>query len=469
MTHYALLIDGTLHDSQHHDEVLDPATELPIGQAPRASDAQVDQAVTAAHRAWPTCAADLPARKQALGEAARILKENQQAIAELISLEQGRPLHFTQGEVAGTIATFAHYAAFDAPEAQVLRDADQRRVKVERRPLGVVAAITPWNVPIILLVHKLAPALHAGNAVVVKPSEHTPLSTLLLGQLLKDVFPAGVLNIIAGDGQVGERLSRHPLVRHITFTGSVATGKRLYAGAADDLKRLTLELGGNDAALVLDDADPEAIAEALFWGAFWNTGQVCFAIKRLYVHESLFERTLAALVARAQRTRIGHGLEQGTELGPLTTRQQLERVEALVADAVANGATLHSGGHRLAGPGFFYAPTFVTGVGAGVALVDEEQFGPVLPLIPFNDDDQAVALANSSPYGLGASVWTADTTRGEALARRLDVGLAWVNQHLDIQPGAPKGGYKWSGLGYEGGWQGYEAFTQLQVVNTRRS
>src|SRR5471032_3000166 len=190
-----------------------------------------------------------------------------------------------------------------------------------------------------------------------------------------------------------------------------------------------------------------AIAEALFWGAFWNTGQVCFAIKRLYVHESLCERTLAALVARAQRTRIGHGLEPGTELGPLTTRQQLERVEALVADAVANGATLHSGGHRLAGPGFFYAPTFVTGVGAGVALVDEEQFGPVLPLIPFNDDDQAVALANSSPYGLGASVWTADTTRGEALARRLDVGLAWVNQHLDIQPGAPKGGYKWSGLG----------------------
>ena len=468
MTHYALLIDGQLHPGKQDDEVLDPATEQVVGYAARASQAQVDTAVNSAHNAFTDWAANPQARRTALALAASVLRENSQSLAELISREQGRPLRFTLGEVAGAAATFDYYAHFEAPGVEILRDDEQRRASIERRPLGVVAAITPWNVPIILLVLKLAPALHAGNTVVAKPSEHTPLSTLLLGQLLKDVFPAGVLNIVAGDGEVGEQLSSHPLVRHITFTGSVATGKRLYAGAASDLKRLTLELGGNDAALVLEDADIPAIAEALFWGAFWNSGQVCFAIKRLYVHESLFQPLIDALVARAEKTRLGHGLDAQTELGPLTNRQQLERVKALVADARKHGAVIHSGGEQPEGPGYFFAPTIVSGIGAGVALVDEEQFGPVLPVIPFSDVEDAIRQANASPYGLGASVWTRDIARGEAIARRLDAGLAWVNQHLEVQPGAPKGGYKWSGLGYEGGLRGYEAFSDLQVLNVAR-
>ena len=468
MTHYALLIDGQLHTTEHLDEVLDPATEQVVGHAPRASEAQVDAAVEAAQRAFAGWAADPQARRQALGLAAAVLRENTQQIAELISLEQGRPLRFTLGEVAGAAATFDHYAGFEAPPADVLRDDDQRLVRLERRPLGVVAAITPWNVPIILLVLKLAPALHAGNTLVAKPSEHTPLSTVLLGHLLKDVFPAGVLNIVAGDGAIGEHLSRHPQVRHITFTGSVSTGKHLYAGASADLKRLTLELGGNDAALVLADADIPAIAESLFWGAFWNSGQVCFAIKRLYVHKSLFEPLIAALVARAERTRLGSGLDPDTELGPLTNRQQLERVKALVADARTHGAVVHTGGTQPDGPGYFFAPTIVSGIGAGIALVDEEQFGPVLPVIAFDDVEDAIRQANASPFGLGASVWTRDVAQGEAIARRLDAGLAWVNQHLDVHPGAPKGGYKWSGLGYEGGLRGYDAFSDLQVINIAR-
>ena len=468
MTHYALLIDGQLQTAEHLDEVLDPATEQVVGYAARASEAQVDAAVEAAQRAFAAWAADPQARRHALALAAAILRENSQQIAELISLEQGRPLRFTVGEVAGAAATLDHYASFETPPAEVLRDDEQRLVRIERRPLGVVAAITPWNVPIILLVLKLAPALHAGNTLVAKPSEHTPLSTLLLGHLLKDVFPAGVLNIVAGDGAIGERLSRHPQVRHITFTGSVATGKNLYAGAADDLKRLTLELGGNDAALVLADADIPAIAESLFWGAFWNSGQVCFAIKRLYVHQSLFEPLVAALVARAEKTRLGSGLDPDTELGPLTNRQQLERVKALVADARAHGAVVHTGGKQPDGPGYFFAPTIVSGIGTGVALVDEEQFGPVLPVIAFDDVEDAIRQANASPFGLGASVWTRDVARGEAIARRLDAGLAWVNQHLDVHPGAPKGGYKWSGLGYEGGLRGYDAFSDLQVINIAR-
>lgn len=468
MTHYALLINGHLHPGEQADAVLDPATEQTVGHAARASRAQVDEAVDAAHAAFAAWAADPQARRDALALAASVVRENSQSLAELISREQGRPLRFTLGEVAGAAATFDHYAAFQAPAAQVLRDDEQRQVRLERRPLGVVAAITPWNVPLILLVLKLAPALHAGNTLVAKPSEYTPLSTLLLGHLLKDVFPAGVLNIIAGDGAIGEHLSQHPRVRHITFTGSVATGKRLYAGAATDLKRLTLELGGNDAALVLEDADVPAIAEALFWGAFWNSGQVCFAIKRLYVHERLFQPLIDALVERAGRTRLGSGLDPLTELGPLTNRPQLERVKALVADARVHGAVIHSGGESPQGPGYFYPPTLISGIGAGVALVDEEQFGPVLPVIPFSDVEDAIRQANASPYGLGGSVWTRDVARGEAIARRLDVGLAWVNQHLDVHPGAPKGGYKWSGLGYEGGLRGYDAFSDLQVINTAR-
>ncbi|WP_263143913.1 aldehyde dehydrogenase family protein [Pseudomonas sp. RIT-PI-AD] len=468
MSRHDLLINGQLHPAAVYDDVFDPASGEPVGQAARASLDQVEQAVAAAARALPAWARAPEARRLSLAAAATRVREHAAALAELVTREQGRPLHATRQEIAGVAATLDHYASLEFPADTILQDDDERLVRLVRRPLGVVAAITPWNVPLILLVLKLAPALHAGNTLVAKPSEHTPLSTLLLASLLRDLFPAGVLNLVAGDGAVGEHLARQPAVRHITFTGSVATGKRLYAGAADDLKRLTLELGGNDAALVLEDADVAAIAEPLFWGAFWNSGQVCFAIKRLYVHERLFEPLLAALVARAERTRLGHGLDPQTELGPLSNRQQLERVEALVADARRQGARIHSGGRRLEGPGLFYPPTLVSGIGAGVALVDEEQFGPVLPVIPFRDVEDAIAQANASPYGLGASVWTADRLRGEALAARLDAGLAWVNQHLHIQPGAPKGGHKWSGLGYEGGQRGYDAFSELQVLNIAR-
>ncbi|HEY0268700.1 MAG TPA: aldehyde dehydrogenase family protein, partial [Methyloradius sp.] len=357
MSKYKLLIDGNLLDASQYDPVINPATEEIIAYAARASLSQVDQAVEAAHHAFPKWAENETLRKETLLKAASALKARAQEVANLITQEQGRPLHFALGEVAGTIATFEHYANFDLPQPEPLRDDPERFVSIERRPLGVVAAITPWNVPLILLVLKLAPALRAGNTVVAKPSEYTPLSTLLLGDILKDIFPHGVLNIIAGPGEVGERLSLHPLVRKVTFTGSVATGKRLFAGAATDLKRLTLELGGNDAAIVLDDADPEAIAEKIFWGAFWNSGQICFAIKRLYVHEKVFAPLLAALIARAERTKVGNGLEEGIELGPLTNLQQYVRVKELVADAKNNGAQIHTGGEEIKGPGYFYPPT----------------------------------------------------------------------------------------------------------------
>lgn len=468
MTQYAQLIDGALHGAANSLEVLDPATEQIVGQAPVASPEQVDAAVQAAYRAFAGWSADEEVRRRALAKAAGALEARLDEVARLITLEQGRPLNFTRGEVAGAVATLLHYAGFVPPAPPVLRDDAERYVAVERRPFGVVVAITPWNVPLILLVLKLAPALLAGNTVVAKPSESTPLSTLLFGEIVRDAFPAGVLNIVSGDGGVGQLLTEHPLVRKITFTGSVATGKKLFASAAQDVKRLTLELGGNDAALVLDDADPQKIAEAIFWGAFWNTGQVCFAIKRLYVHRSRYQRLTDILVERARRTVVGSGLEEGSELGPLTTRPQFDRVKSLVDDAVARGARVLVGGQPRAGAGYFYPPTIVTDVGAGVPLVDEEQFGPVLPVIPYDDLEEAIRQINDSPFGLGASVWTASEERGLAVVRRLQAGLGWVNQHLDIHPGAPKGGHKWSGLGYEGGLPGYEAFHELQTINVAR-
>lgn len=465
MSNYSLYIDGASASSDRYYDVINPATEEVIAQAPYASSAQVDAAVLAAHQAFSGWAKDESLRGAALKQAAAAIRSRSEEIAKLITLEQGRPIHFAIGEVAGAAATLEHYAHFDLPPLSPLRHDHEKFVAIERRPLGVVAAITPWNVPIILLILKVAPALKAGNTVVIKPSEFTPLSTLLLGDILHGIFPAGVFNIISGPGEVGERLSQHSLVKRITFTGSVATGKKIYAGAASDVKRLTLELGGNDAAIVLDDADPNAIAEKIFWGAFWNSGQICFAIKRVYVHERIFQPLLEALVARAKATKVGNGLDAGVELGPITNAIQFEKVKYFVADALKHGANIHAGGEALPGPGYFYPPTIVTGVGKGVALVDDEQFGPVLPIIAFSDEQDAIRQANSSPFGLGASVWTADTQRGLAVVRQLDVGLAWVNQHGDIHPGAPKGGFKWSGLGYEGGLRGYEEFSELQVVN----
>jgi len=465
MSEYSLYIDGSLVSADRYYDVINPATEGVVAQAPYASNAQVEAAVQAAHKAFFNWSIGATQRGGALKLAAEAILKRSEEIAKLITLEQGRPFHFAIGEVAGAAATLDHYADFDLPPLLPLRADNEKFVAIERRPLGVVAAITPWNVPIILLILKIAPALKAGNTVVIKPSEFTPLSTLILGDILNGIFPAGVLNIISGPGDVGEQLSQHHLVKKITFTGSVATGKKLYSGAAADIKRLTLELGGNDAAIVLDDADPKAIAEKIFWGAFWNSGQICFAIKRVYVHERLFPQLLEALVERAKATKVGNGFEAGVELGPITNAIQFEKVKHFVADALKHGAQIHSGGEALPGPGFFYPPTIVTGVGEGVALVDEEQFGPVLPIIPFTDEKDAIRQANSSPFGLGASVWTSDAQRGLSVVRQLDVGLAWVNQHGDIHPGAPKGGFKWSGLGYEGGLRGYEDFLELQVVN----
>ncbi|HLK12325.1 MAG TPA: aldehyde dehydrogenase family protein [Candidatus Binatia bacterium] len=466
---FAHLIGGELAPGSRQFPVVNPATAEPFAQCPDATPADVERAMAAAAGAFAgPWARDEALRRAALGRAADALGARADEIGRLVCLEQGKPLAAAVGEVKGAAAVFRLYAEEKIP-VQVLREDAKARITLVRRPLGVTAAITPWNYPVYTLVQKLGPALLAGNTVVAKPSPFTPLSSLALGAALREVFPPGTLNVLGGGDEVGAWLTAHPTVRKISFTGSVPTGKKIARAAADDLKRVTLELGGNDPAIVLPDVDPAQVAPKLFWGAFTNSGQVCVAIKRLYVHEDVYRPLLAALTALAAQTKIGDGLAPDTQLGPINNRPQFERVCGLVEDAKRHGGHVAVGGAPLRRPGYFYPPTLVTDVGEGVRLVDEEQFGPALPVIPYRDLDDAFAQANHTHYGLGGSVWTADPARGEALAQRLECGTAWVNQHLSLSPRIPFGGVKWSGIGRENGPWGVDEFCELQVVNVAKA
>jgi acyl-CoA reductase-like NAD-dependent aldehyde dehydrogenase len=468
-TTFTHLIDGALVPGSRHFDVIDPSTGTPFARCPDATRADVDAAMDAAARAFAGAwAHDEGLRRRTLVHMSEALAAKAEEIGRLVCQEQGKPLAAATGEVKGAAQTLKLYADMPIPR-DVLRDDAKARVTLVRRPLGVTAAITPWNYPVYTLIVKIAPAFLAGNTVVAKPSPFTPLSSLALGAALRDAVPAGVLNVLGGSDEVGAWMTAHPAVRKISFTGSVPTGKTIARAAADDLKRVTLELGGNDPAIVLPDVDPKAVVPKLFWGAFTNSGQICVAIKRLYVHEDVYRPILEGLADLARQVRLGPGLEADTQLGPINNKPQFERVQALVDDARQHGGTVVTGGAPLARPGYFYPPTLVTDVGESVRLVDEEQFGTALPVIPYRDLDDAFAQANRTHYGLGGSVWTSDVAKGEALAERLESGTAWVNQHLALAPNIPFGGVKWSGIGRENGPWGVDEFCELQVVNAART
>ena len=422
------------------------------------------EAAATAFRTWRR---DEAARRALLGACADAIKAHADELARVLTQEQGKPLAKAAAEIAGAAKWFTYTARLEIP-VEVALDNDRVRVEVRRRPYGVVAAITPWNYPVSLAVWKIAPALLAGNTIVLKPSPFTPLATLRLGEILRDVLPSGVLNVVSGGDALGAWMTSHPAVRKISFTGSVATGKLVAAAAAPDLKRVTLELGGNDPAIVLPDVDVARTAKRLFWGAFENCGQVCSAIKRVYVPESLYESMVAQLADMARGVKVGNGLDEDSQLGPINNRPQFERVQELVEDARQAGARLVTGGQCLGEGGYFYAPTIVADLQDGVRLVDEEQFGPVLPVVPYTELDDAIERANATHFGLSGSVWSSDTARAEEVARRLECGTAWVNQHLNVLPHAPFGGAKWSGIGVENGPWGLLGFTEIQTVNVAK-
>src|SRR5262245_7762742 len=467
MSDFTLTIDGKAVSGDGRFGVINPATGEVFAEAPDASRSQLDAAMESSKAALRPWQADLEQRRKALRACAEAIKAKASELAPILVREQGKPMKDAFGEVIGSAVWFEFTAGLQIP-VEVVADSPENRIEVRRRPLGVVAAITPWNYPLLLAVWKIAPALLAGNTVVIKPSPFTPLTTLAVGAVLRDVLPAGVLNVIAGGDSLGAWMTSHPVPRKISFTGSTETGKKVAAAAAPDLKRLTLELGGNDAAIVLDDVAVDAVAEKLFWGAFQNCGQVCSAIKRVYVPEKLHAPLVERLAALAKGVKVGDGFAEGVQMGPLNNRPQFERVSMLVEDAKKQGARIAAGGAPVGGKGYFYQPTIVTDVAEGVRLVDEEQFGPALPILSYRSLDEAVERANRTTYGLSGSVWSQDPERALGVAGRLECGTAWVNQHLAIVPFAPFGGAKWSGIGVENGPWGLLGFTEIQTVNVAK-
>lgn len=464
---YKLLIGGNLVDGDSTMDVVNPATEDVITKAPRASEAQLNDAVAAAKAAFPAWAeTPIEQRRTVINAIANAIEAEAEDFARLLTQEQGKPLPDATGEVLGTVAFMRYFATLDMP-VKVLDDNEGRRVEAHRKPLGVIGAIVPWNFPMILMAFKLPPALLAGNTLVLKPAPTTPLTTLKLAGILKEIVPAGVVNVITDANDLGAPLTAHPDIRKVSFTGSTATGAKVMEGAAKLLKRVTLELGGNDAGIVLDDVDPKEAAPQLFQSAFQNSGQVCIAMKRLYVHESIYDEMCAELAKLAEEAIIGDGLEQGTQLGPLQNKMQFDKVKDLIEDARGSGNII-AGGTTPDQKGYFIRPTIVRDIEDGTRLVDEEQFGPVLPVIKYSDADDAVARANASPYGLGGSVWAKDTDRAYALADKMDAGTIWVNKHAELDPMIPFGGSKMSGVGAELGADGLEEFTQLKIINMAR-
>ena len=462
-----MTISGSEAPSEATFDVINPATGQPYAAAPDCTRHQLDAAMEAAAKAYRDWKTDEGARRAALLRAAEIVIAAADDIAPTLTAEQGKPLREAKREVQSCGRWMQYYAELEIPR-EVLQDDEKALVEVVRRPLGVVAAITPWNFPVSLAGWKISPALLAGNTMVLKPSPFTPLSTLQLGALLRDVFPPGVVNVVSGGDELGAWMTAHPVPRKISFTGSVATGKKVAASAAPDLKRTTLELGGNDAAILLDDVDPARVADGLFGGAFANNGQVCSAIKRVYVPERLYGDVVDALAERARAVKVGDGTDPDTQLGPINNKPQFERVSELVSDAVNGGARAVTGGKAMDRPGYFFEPTILADVSDGTRIVDEEQFGPALPVIAYRDVDDAVERANATSFGLSGSVWGTDGDRAADVASRLECGTAWVNAHLIITPQQPFGGHKSSGLGVENGPWGYYGFTEIQTLHRRR-
>jgi acyl-CoA reductase-like NAD-dependent aldehyde dehydrogenase len=462
MSDLTMTIGGDATPTEGTFDVINPAKGAAFAQAPECSATQLDAAFESAAKAYRDWRSDEAARRTALLAAADALMGAAGEIAPILTAEQGKPLGEANIEVFGAAIWFQYYANLELPR-EVIQDDDNVFAEVVRRPLGVVAAITPWNFPLILASWKIAPALLAGNTMVLKPSPFTPLATLKVGEILRGVLPDGVLNVVTGGDSLGAQMTSHPVPRKISFTGSVETGKKVAASAAPDLKRVTLELGGNDPAIVLDDADPVEVADKIFQQAFANNGQVCSAIKRVYVPESLHDEVVEALAEKARTIKVGDGAEEGTELGPINNRPQYDRVSELVADALAGGATAVAGGKPMPGDGYFFEPTILTGVTDGTRIVDEEQFGPALPIISYRDIDDAVERANATHFGLSGSVWGGDVDRAAEVASRLECGTSWVNTHLQLAPHQPFGGAKWSGIGVENGPWGLYGFTELKV------
>lgn len=464
---YKLLIDGRLVDGALTLDVVNPATAKVFATCARADEPQLDQAVAAAKRAstsWGVLS--YGDRGVYLRKLADALDSRKEEFTELLTREQGKPLLDAESEVSGSAATLRYYSEQELP-LTVLQETDHGRILEQRTPLGVVAVITPWNFPLILMVSKVAQSLCTGNTVIAKPAPSTPLTTALFGDLAADILPRGVFNVIIDANDLGARITSHPDIGKISFTGSTNTGRRVMESAAATLKRLTLELGGNDAAILLDDASVKEVAPKVFAAAMINAGQICIAAKRVYAPRAMYDELCEELARLSKELVVDDGLKPGTQMGPAQNRQQYERVLELIEDARQRG-TIIAGGFALDREGFFIAPTVVRDLPEDARLVREEQFGPVIPVLAYDSIDEVIDLANDTPFGLAGTIWTSNPDRGVEVAKRIQSGTVWVNKHLDMPPNIPFGGAKQSGIGQDRGIEGLKEYTQAKIINVAR-
>ena len=470
MKTYPLIVDGQLITTGKMLEVENPADGSIVGQCPTADLALLDRAVAAARKALPAWSATPDSERVAkLMQIGDLIEKHHAELAELVTREQGKPQNGMGANVeAGGTAAWARVTAGLSIPVETVQDDAAGKITIERRPVGVVGSITPWNWPMLIAAWHVMPALRAGCTVVNKPASCTPLSTLRMYELMNSVLPPGVVNCIAGPGVIGDRMSKHPGINKIVFTGSTGTGKSVLAGTVETVKRVTLELGGNDAGIILPGTKIDPLLEKLFWGCFINGGQTCAALKRLYVHESQYEEVASKFADYVAKIPVGNGMDPKSLIGPVTNAAQREVVSSFVEDARKKGARILTGGKMPSGPGYFYPLTVVADCTDDMLLVKEEQFGPAIPLIKYQTVEEAIARANALDVGLGGSVWGNDVAEATRYAVRMECGTTWVNQHGGLHPLACFGGVKSSGLGTEFNVDGLKEYMTIQTVNVAR-
>jgi len=464
---YTMTIDGRATSADSTIDAFNPATEDLIASVPDSSRAQLDAAVAAAKRAFPLWSARSIEDRQALVSAiGDRITEHAEDFKRLLIREQGKARAGAEWEIGGSII-WCQEIAKQRLDPEIVERSEGRHVEVRKTPLGVIGAITPWNFPVLLAIWKIAPALLAGNTMVLKPSPYTPLCTLKLGEVLRDLLPPGVLNIVSGGNDLGSWMTSHPDIRKISFTGSTATGRKIMESASGNLKRVTLELGGNDPAIVMPDVDVEAVAKELFWASFQNSAQFCVAAKRLYVHRDVYDQLSEALVAYARTVKVGDGSEQGTDLGPIQNKMQFEKLKDLLSDAHDQGLKFLLGGEIAEGKGYFVPITLIDNPPEDSRVVVEEAFGPILPLLKFDDVEDVIRRANNSEYGLAGSVWSSDVAAARRIAERMETGTVWINEIHSFSPHIAFGGHKQSGIGIENSLDGLSEYTNSQTIVVR--